>query len=131
MTPAGSVGATIELVSTPPLDAFAIVEDGPGVGMRLIPNVGDGATAAEPALVSGVAAAFGRPEPAPGDRSAEKDQHTIPTIRAHAPAVIPSHKMSPAKLSRRSSTIEAASIGMSTLARLSSVGNTGVLIKFH
>jgi len=54
LTLAGSVGITIELVSTPPLDAFAIVEDGPGVGMRLIPNVGDGATAAEPALVSGV-----------------------------------------------------------------------------
>src|SRR5271167_2979451 len=108
LTPVGSVSATIEIVGAilldPSVTSPAVVEDALGGEMRLIPNVGDGGTAAVPALVSGVTAAVGRPEAAPSDSSAERDQPTIPTITAHAPAVIPSHKMSPASISRRPPT---------------------------
>lgn len=113
LIPAGSVSVAIEVVGTTLLDPSvtspAVVEGAPGASMRLAPRAGDGGTAAEPALVSGVAAAVGRPEAAPADSSAARDQHMIPTITAHAPAVIPSHKISPASLSRRPPT---ATVGM-------------------
>jgi len=115
LIPAGSVRAAIEVVGALPLDPWAIspvVEDGPGGGMRLMPNVGEGEATTEPAFVSAVTAAAGCPKAALGDSSAENDQHTIPTITAHAPAVIPNHKTSPASLSRRSPVIKAASVCM-------------------
>ena len=97
MTPAGSVGAAIESADAPPPDAWVTspdaVEDGPDPGVWLIPDVRDGGAAAEPALVSAVTAAVDRPEAAPSDSSAERDQHTIPTITAPAPAVIANHQI--------------------------------------
>ena len=76
--------------------------------MRLFPSVGDGGTTAEPAFGAEVTPAVGRFKIAPGASSAERDQNTIPTIMAPAPAVTVSHKMSPASLSRCSPTIEVA-----------------------
>lgn len=113
MIPAGSVRAAIEVVGTTLLDPSvtspAVVEGAPRARMRLISSAGDGRTAAEPVLVSGVTAAVGRLEAAPADSSAERHQHMIPTITAPAPAVIASHKISPASLGRRSPT---ATVGM-------------------
>jgi hypothetical protein len=114
--PADSVSAAIEVVSAtlldPSVSSPAVVEDAPGGGMRLIPSVGDGGTTGEPEFGAEVTTAVGRSKMAPGDSSAERDQHTIPTIMAHAPAVIASHKMSPASLSRCPPTIEVASVGI-------------------
>ena len=112
MTPAGSVTAPIEVVGSPLLDASTIADDGPDGGTRSMPDVRDGGTAVEPALVSEVTAAVGRPAATSDDDLAVRDQHPIPTITAHTPAVIASQKMSPASLSRRPATIEAASVGM-------------------
>jgi len=116
LPPADSVSATIEVVGAtlldPSVSSPAVVEDAPGRGMRLIPSVGDGGTMAEPAFGAELTTAVERSKTAPGDSSAERDQHTIPTIMAHAPAVIASHKMSPASLSRRPPTIEVASVSI-------------------
>jgi hypothetical protein len=116
LPPADSVSATIEVVGAtlldPSVSSPAVVEYVPGGGMPLIPSVGDGGTTAKPAFGTEVTTAVGRSKMAPGDSSAERDQHTIPTIMAHAPAVIASHKMSPASLSRRPPTIEVASVSI-------------------
>jgi hypothetical protein len=115
----------------PAVTSPAVVEDASGGGMRLIPSVGDGGTTAEPAFGAEVTPAVGRFKIAPGASSAEKDQNTIPTIMAPAPAVTVSHKMSPASLSRCSPTIEVASVGILHSRALTSVRNTGLLMKFH
>ena len=126
--------STTEVVAPTLLDPAvtspAVVEDASG-GTRLIPSVGDGGTTAEPAFGAEVTPAVGRFKIAPGASSAERDQNTIPTIMAPAPAVTVSHKMSPASLSRCSPTIEVASVGILHSRALASVRNTGLLMKFH
>lgn len=116
MIPAGSVGTPIEFAGTVVLDpsvtSRAVVEDMPGARVPLISGVGDGETAAALTCVSGVTAAVVRLEAAPDESSPERDHNMITTMTAHAPAVIPSHKISAASLVRRPPTIEAAQVGI-------------------
>ena len=127
-TRAGSVAAVIDVTGGPLLDASTLVGDGPDERARSMSNVEDGGTVAEPALVPGVTVAVGRPAAATDDNSAGRDQHTIPRIATHIPAVLPSHKMSPASLSWHLATIGSASVGIDPLLRgcLRS-GNIGLL----
>jgi hypothetical protein len=100
----------IEFAGTVVLDrsvtSRAVVEDMPGARVPLISGVGDGETAAALTCVSGVAAAVVRLEAAPDDSSPERGHSMITTMTAHAPAVIPSHKISAASLVRAPPAIE-------------------------
>jgi len=134
LTPACSVPVAAEVIGSLPVDASATVEDGPGTGTRLIARVGAIGAAAETSLDSGVTtAAAGLPEAALGENPAASDQQIIPTTTTLTLAVIPSHKMSPASLGRRSTTVEAAQVRrINPLSRrcLQSA-NTASLIKFN
>jgi hypothetical protein len=106
LTPSSCGGAAIEVVIVGvPFDASAIVEDEPGGRMWLIPNVGDGGTAAL-APVAALAEAVGpAAEDAPATIRNETGHEMMPMTTANTNAVITSHRVSP--------RVGAALVGMS------------------